>query len=106
MENIGPITYDIQPGRAVKIRNQTYTLNVPLSITRLDWQGAYAGTYMSAQVAGEKINVVGPVPIDEEDARFTEDMLLGSIALKHSELSKSGKPSKAKEELEKILSVN
>lgn len=100
------ITYDIPPGRTVKIRNHTYTLRVPLSITRLDWQGAYAGTYISTQVAGEKINVVGPAPFDATDTIFTEDMLLSSIASKHSTLAKTGKPSKTQEELEKIISLN
>ena len=50
--------------------------------------------------------MVGPPPIDVEDIKFTEDMLLGSIAVRHSELAKTGKPSKAQQELENILSVN
>src|SRR3989344_8716177 len=97
--NAEPITYHIQPGRTVKIRNQPYTLKAPLSVTRLDWLGAYAGTYMSAILpTNETLNVVGPPPIDVEDIKFTEDMLLGSIAVRHSELAKTGKPSKAQQE--------
>ena len=100
------LNYSIPQGRTVKLKDKTYSLKSPLQVFRLDWQGAYAGIYMSAQVAGEKIDVIGPVPIDEEDVRFTENMLLSSIVARHSALAKAGKPSKAKEELEKVLSIN